>query len=172
MRTVKPLLPLSSTATLELSNMLITHVACAAGLSDSFIQIDDDWLLTRDWTMADFVRPDGGQTLTGREASLPGNTTLGLKFAASSTLRLSHETMIVAHTVSAPQHQLDHQLCSARLTLTLVENQAGRKSQKSMLVGRFTIRCLNTWTQHSMSSWGNGRAQTQPIHHSCCNATG
>jgi hypothetical protein len=36
-----------------------------AGLSDSFIMLDDDFFLTAPWTLGDFLGPDGGQILTG-----------------------------------------------------------------------------------------------------------
>lgn len=39
--------------------------SAAAGLSDTFILMDDDLFLTAPWTLADFVWPDGGQVLTG-----------------------------------------------------------------------------------------------------------
>jgi hypothetical protein len=53
-----------------LPNDGISHESCvhtaAAGLSDTFILMDDDLFLTAPWTLADFVGPDGGQVLTGQ----------------------------------------------------------------------------------------------------------
>jgi hypothetical protein len=40
--------------------------AAAAGLSETFILLDDDVFLTAPWTLADLVGPDGGQILTGQ----------------------------------------------------------------------------------------------------------
>lgn len=36
-----------------------------AGLSETFVMLDDDFLLTAPWTLADFVGADGAQVLTG-----------------------------------------------------------------------------------------------------------
>jgi hypothetical protein len=41
-------------------------VLLCAGLSETFIMLDDDFFLTAPWTLSDFIGPDGGQILTGR----------------------------------------------------------------------------------------------------------
>ncbi len=45
--------------------LLRCFCVAAAGLSDTFVLMDDDLFLTAPWTLADFVGPDGGQVLTG-----------------------------------------------------------------------------------------------------------